>query len=135
MKRLTFKKISGSGPKEITAELDRAPMEMEDPVLSAGVAYAATATFPVTPAGLACSAELFLSLDGTTKAATSGPAVFTSTGAAQAVTLQVTMPRPTAGQSYGVYLDIVSGGVKIGAYIATDRVIIPVVGTPVITWG
>ena len=134
MNKLIFRKIKGKGPEEIAVELDRIPMEMEDPVLAAGSAHTATATFPVTPSGLACTAELFLSLDGTTKIATSGPIAFTSTGTAQTVSLSVTIPSSSSGQSYRVLLDIVSGGVTLAAYEATDHVIIPVVGTPTITW-
>lgn len=135
MKELVLRRVRGTGPKEIVVQLDRTPMQMEDPILAAGSMHIATANFPVSPAGLACTAELYLSLTGAVKAATSGPVAFTSTGVAQAVALTVTLPSPSTGQTYKVYLDIVSGGVVLGAYQATDNVIIPVVGTPTITWG
>jgi hypothetical protein len=111
------------------------PMNMEDPVLGAGTAKTATASIPVTPAGIACTAELYLSLDnGVTKAVTSSQIAFTSTGVAQPILLPVTMPSPLVGQSYTVHLIILSGGMTLGAFKATDNVIIPVVGIPVITW-
>jgi hypothetical protein len=118
--------------KKIILQWDK--MEMEDPVFAAGSAHTATASIPVSPAGLACTAELFLSLNGTTKAATSGQIAFTSTGAAQPISLTITMPSPPAGQSYGVYLVIDFGTTQIGAYQGTDSVIIPVVGQPTFTW-
>jgi hypothetical protein len=53
-----------------------------------------TANFQVTfmPSGLPCEIEVWLSPDGTTKAATSGLVVFTSTGRAQPFALPITMP-------------------------------------------
>ena len=109
-------------------------MKMEDPVLGAGSTHTATVSIPVSPSGLACTAELFLSLNGTTKAATSGQIAFTSTGVSQPISLPVTMPSPASGQSYGVYMLIDSGGQQLSAYQATDNVIIPVVGQPTVTW-
>ncbi len=92
-----------------------------------------TAKVPVTviPAGLPCQAEIFLGPNDSTKVVTSGPVNFTSTGAAQQVSLPVTMP--TVAGSYHVYINITSGGYLIAAYVATDDVVIPsaVVGPPV----
>lgn len=118
--------------KKVVIRWDK--MLMEDPVFAAGSSHTATVSIPVSPSGLACTAELFLSLNGTTKAATSGQIAFMSTGAAQSISLPITMPSPPAGQSYGVYLVIDSGATTIGAYQGTDSVIIPVVGQPTFTW-
>lgn len=111
-------------------------MEMKDPVFSPSSLRTAAATLTVTPAGVACTMELYFSADGgVTKAATSGQQAFTSTGVPQVLSLPVTTPNPSTGQAYGVYLIIQAGGLNIGSYRATDDVIIPVVGTPSITWG
>jgi len=113
---------------------DRVPMQMVDPVFVPNSQHTATASLIVSPTGIACIAELWLTKDGgATKAATSGDVGFNSTGATQAIVLPVTMP-PDAGFSYAVCLDIKSGGELIGAYYATESVLIPLVGTPVITW-
>jgi hypothetical protein len=65
--------------------------------------------FTVTPSMIAYTAELYLGRDSSTKAATSGPAAFTSTGAAQVLNLPVVMP--TAG-TYHVYVRISEGDVS-----------------------
>lgn len=112
--------------------MERRKMIMADPVLREAVQYTATATFPVSPAGLACEAELWLSKDGVTKDATSGLRSFTSTGAPQAVSLPVTMP--AGGYEYQVFLDVFANGMFIAAYKATENVIVPSVGPIVIVW-
>ena len=113
--------------------MSRKPLFMLDPVFMAGSTHTATAALTVSPSGIACTAELFLSRDGgATKAATSGPKSFTSTGSAQNIALPVTMP--VGGYDYGVYLDIASGGSLIALYQGTEDVLIPLVGTPIITW-
>ncbi len=107
---------------------------MLDPLLLPGSSHTATISFPVAPAGLACTVELFLSKDGgVTKAATSGPIAFTSTGAAQSVALPIVMPS-AGGYTYAAFVDVVSSGVLIAAYQATENVVIPSVGQPTITW-
>jgi hypothetical protein len=130
MKSLKFEKTYGEGPNEVELKV----MEMNDPVFAASSAHAAAVSFPVSPSGLACTIELFLSLDSIVKAATSGQVAFTSTGVNQSVSLSITMPNPIVGQSYGVYLVVLSGGMILGAYKATDNVVIPIVGTPTVTW-
>ena len=98
-------------------------LEMSDPTLVPGSVHAASVSVPVSPAGLQCTAELFLSSDGgQTRAATSGPIAFTSTGDLQQLALPVTMP--TLQGDYAVYLLIVSAGVNIGAYQGKENVII-----------
>ena len=60
--------------------MERQPLIMKDPILLAGSAHTAVVNVPVSPSGMACTAELFLSLDnGKTKAATSGAVSFTQT--------------------------------------------------------
>ena len=109
-------------------------MLMADPVFVAGSTHTATASLIVSPAGLACTAELWLTKDGgATKAASSGQVPFTSAGVTQSIVLPVTMP-PGVGFSYAVLLDIESGGEILGAYQATENVVIPFISTPVITW-
>lgn len=114
---MDFKKVEGEGPERIS-------VEMLDPVMAPGVAQTAVAPVTVKPSGLSCEAELFLGPNDTTKVATSGRKVFTSTSAAQSVRLPVTMPSP-GGESYHVYLDVFAGGYRILAYQATEDVIIP----------
>jgi len=67
--------------------MERLKMEMLDPIFSPGESKVAIATLPVKPAGLACTAELWLSSDGVTKDATSGAITFTSTGVDQVISL------------------------------------------------
>ena len=86
----------------------------------------AIATFPVKPAGLACTAELWLGSD-LTKVATSGEKPFTSTGASQSINLPITMPGVEG--TYPVYLDVFVAGQLIGAYRAIEDVVI----APVVT--
>lgn len=105
---------------------------MTDPILREAAGYTATAVFPVSPAGLACQAELWLSKDGIAKDATSGLKSFTSTGASQAVSLPVTMP--VGGYEYRVFLDVFANGMLIAAYKATENVIVPAVGPIEIIW-
>lgn len=91
------------------------------PQFSPGESKIALATFPVKPAGLSCSAELWLGLNGS-KVATSGIIPFVSTGLDQSVSLPVTMPG--AEGTYRVYLDVVVAGQLIGAYRAIEDVTI-----------
>ena len=112
--------------------MERTPVEMLDPIFGPGVAKSATAQITVMPAGVVCSAELFLGTSETNKAATSSPKTFTSTGAAQNVALPVTMP--SAGGAYHVYLDILASGIALGAFQATEDVLIATAQVGPITW-
>ena len=109
--------------------------KVKDPLFLPGSAHTAVAQLPVTPAGLNGTVELFLSLDGgQTKIATSGPQAFTSTAQGVSVNLPLIAPTPTVGESYGVYIVVVSGGVVIAGFQAKENVVVPVVGAPSITW-
>jgi hypothetical protein len=121
-----LKKIRGEGP-------DRISLDMLDPIMGPGSAATAIAPITVSPAGMSCSAELFLGPDEVTKVATSGMRPFTSTGAPQSVSFPVTMPSP-GGFAYHVYLDVYANGYLIVAYIATEDVIIPSGEVGPITW-
>ena len=113
--------------------MKRQTMQMLDPVFAAGSIHIANANIPVSPAGLACTAELWLSKDGgATKAATSGKVAFTSGATPASVSLSVTIP--VGGFAYTVYLDVEYGGAMLAGFTATEQVIVPLVGTPVITW-
>ncbi|MBA7507349.1 hypothetical protein ES706_06068 [subsurface metagenome] len=114
---MEFIKIKGQGEKRIS-------VDMLDPVMGPGAAATAVAPITVSPAGLACSAELFLGPDEATKVVTSGLISFTSTGATQSVRFPVTMPTD-GGVAYHVYLDVYANGYLIVAYIATEDVVIP----------
>ena len=61
------------------------------PQFNPGEERVAIATFPTKPAGLECTAELWLGSD-LTKVATSGEIPFTSTGASQSISLPITLP-------------------------------------------
>jgi len=112
------------------------PFEIRDPLFLPGSAHTAIARLPVSPAGLNCTIELFLSLDGgQTKVTTSGPQTFTSGEEKVDVSLAVPIPTPAVGASYGVYIVVASGGAVIAGFQAKESVIVPVVGTPDITWG
>ena len=106
---------------------------MEDPVFQPGVAKVAQMSISIAPAGLNCTVEAFLTADGTTKSVTTGALAFTSTSAAQNVSLPITMPA-TGGLQYSVYIDIYVEGTLYGQYIGSEYVIIPGVSDPTITW-
>jgi hypothetical protein len=110
-------------------------MQMKDPVFLAGSVHTAKVTIPVSPASLACMAEMYLSLDGgVTMEASSGPVSFTSTGSPQLLSLTITMPNPAVGQSYEAYLVISYGATRLNGYKGSENVIIPVVGQPEFSW-
>lgn len=112
--------------------MERKRLVMEDPVFASGETKTAKVTFVVKPAGLACTAELWLSRDGISKDATSGIKAFTSTGAEQSINFPVVMP--AGGYAYRVLLDVLTDGYAIGAYEATEQVLVPWVGEPVVEW-
>jgi len=91
------------------------------PEFAPGGAKTAIATITVRPSGLSCSAELYLVSNGA-KVATSGIKPFTSTGARQNISLPVSMPGVEG--TYPVYLDVFADDMLIGAYQATEDVII-----------
>jgi hypothetical protein len=101
-------------------------------VLIPGSAHGASLNITVVPAGLACTAEVFLTIDGTTKAVDTTIA-FTSTGAAQTLSISG-ISMPTVAGVYTVYIDIWNGSTLLAAFVATATVTIPGVGTPTITW-
>ena len=112
--------------------MKRKVMVMADPVFAPGQEKTATVTFEVRPAGLSCTVELWLSRDGVSKDATSGIKAFTSTGAGQSVSLPVVMP--VGGYAYQVLLDVFTDSMLISAYEATEQVLVPWVGEPVVEW-
>ena len=112
--------------------MKRLKMKMLDPIFAPEETRTALATFPVKPAGLACTAELWLSSNGVAKDATTGEIAFTSTGTDQSISLPVVMP--AGGYAYQVLLDIKVEGIPIMAFRADEDVIIPWVGPPIITW-
>ncbi len=112
--------------------MERLKMEMADPIFAPGESRVALVTFPVKPAGLNCTVELWLSSDGVTKDATSGPIPFVSTGVDQGIECPVTMP--AGGYNYQVLIDRVVEGAPVPGYIADEAVTIPWVGPPVVTW-
>lgn len=101
-------------------------------IFAAGSAHTGTVPLTVSPSGLSCTAELFVGPNATTKTATSGPIAFTSTGASQNVVCPVTMP--STAQALSDYLNVVTGGVLIGAFAggATIEIVTVTVGT--VTW-
>lgn len=82
----------------------------------------ATMSVPITPAGLSCTGEIYLTPDGVAKVATSGPRAFVSTGLVQDIQLPITMP--SAAGVYLARIEILASGVQVGAYQAVDSVII-----------
>jgi len=94
------------------------------PQFDPGQVKTAVAPITVKPAGLNCETELYLVSDST-KVATAGIKSFISTGAKQDISFPLTMPAPG---TYPVYLDVAAQGMLIGAYKATEDVII--VGVP-----
>lgn len=103
--------------------MERQSIEMKDPVLAPGVTYTAIAQITIQPAGLDCEAELFLGVNDTNIAATSGRVLFVSSGTPQSISFPVTMP--TTYEVYNVYLDVYIEGFKLLAFQATEDVVIP----------
>lgn len=112
--------------------MKRISVKMLDPIMAPGVTRTAVAPITVTPSALSCSGELYLGPSPATKVATSGVKAFTSTGAAQSVRFPVTMP--AAGGVYHAYLDVYVNGLLIGAFIATEDVIIATAIVGPISW-
>ena len=112
--------------------MKRQLLQMEDPVFGPGEVKTAKAPITVSPAGLACEAELFLGPNESTKVATSGIVTFISTGLQQQVGLPVSMP--AGGAIYHVYLDLYAGGYLLAAFQATEDVTIPSGSVGPITW-
>lgn len=112
--------------------MERVKIKMADPIFVAGSEKTATVKLTIQPAGLACTAELWLSKDGVVKDATSGVIAFTSTGVEQSVQFPVKMP--AGGYSYLVLLDIYTDGLLLSAYQATEEVLVPWVSVPEIVW-
>lgn len=92
------------------------------PQFTPGATKVAGLSIPVSPAGVNCDAELYLTLDGVTKAATSGLKPFTSTGSAQDIQLPITLPSMQG--TYMARVLINSGEAQLGAYQAVDNVVI-----------
>lgn len=113
--------------------MKRQLLRMDDPVFVPGAAKTAIAPITVSPSGLACTAELFIGPNDSTKVATSGLKPFSSTGGAQSVNFPITMPA-TGGVAYHVYLDVYVVGILLVAYMATEDVIIPSGSVGPITW-
>lgn len=94
---------------------------------------AKTATVPitVTPAGLACTVEVFLGPNQATKSSTSGKIAFTSTGVAQNV--NVSVPMPSGGGTFHVFIDVMYQTSMLASFQATEDVTIAtaVVGPPI----
>jgi hypothetical protein len=114
--------------------VERQIINMEDPILGPGSSHVATVPVTVTPGNQASTIELYLTTDnGATKAVTTGPKSFTSTGSQQSVTMP-TLAMPTTSAQYKVFCDVKMGGILIGAYVGSDDVIIPGATVGPITW-
>jgi len=92
------------------------------PEFAPGEAKTAVAPITVKPAGLSCEVELYLGPDEATKVATSGGIPFTSTGAAQSISLPIAMP--AAEGTYHVFIDVYAEGYLLAAYQAIEDVVI-----------
>ena len=110
---------------------------MDDPLFLVSVSKVANLPITILPSGLACRVELFLGVNDTTKAATSGLITFTSTGAQQSVPCPITMPA-SGGAAYHVYMDVdISDGAnwqRFAEYQATNDIIIPSGSVGPVTW-
>ena len=88
----------------------------------------AKVTFPVKPAGLSCTAELYLVSDSV-KVVTSGKIPFTSTGIDKSLQLPITMPSTT--DEYRVLLDVLTDSTSIAAFEGVETVTIATPGIPI----
>jgi GH18 family chitinase len=89
-------------------------------VFAPGSLHNFTVPITVTPAGIACTCEIYLGPDINTKTATSGARSFTSTGVQQNVTGSVTMP--VAG-TYHTYATLKAKGVVLGTVYLSDIIV------------
>ncbi|MBA7666558.1 hypothetical protein ES703_74639 [subsurface metagenome] len=101
------------------------------PQFNPGEERVAIATFPTKPAGLECTAELWLGSD-LTKVATSGEIPFTSTGASQSISLPITLPGVEG--VYPVHLSVFSNGLRIAEFRGDEDVVIAPVGVAEFTY-
>ncbi len=92
------------------------------PQFAPGEAKTAIAPITARPSGMACEAELFLGPDELTKVASSGRVSFVSTGAAQSVSLPITMPSQEG--SFHGYIDVFAEGLRFLAYKTKEGVVI-----------
>ena len=92
----------------------------------------AIATFPTKPAGLECTAELWLASD-MTKVATSDGIPFTATGVDKSISLPITLPGVEG--TYPVYLEVFSNGQRIAVFLGDEDVVIVPAAPPVFTFG
>jgi len=95
---------------------------MQDPEFLSGSQHTAVVKLAVNPASLSCSIELYLSVDGVTKAVTSGEVNFLSTGVQQSILIPITSPLVQA--AYGVYLVILVNDQVFGIYKAAENAVI-----------
>jgi hypothetical protein len=87
----------------------------------AGSSHTATFQITVVPANLSYSVELWLGINTSTKAATSGKIPMISTGSAQNVAATITMP---TGGTYNVYIDLYYGTTKFASFVSTTALVI-----------
>lgn len=93
----------------------------DDPVFTVGSLHIAAVTISILPAGVNCSARLFIGPDHNTIIASSGLVDFVS-GEQATVFLGIEMPG--APGVYKAFLDVFSGAELIKAYQATEDVVI-----------
>lgn len=95
------------------------------PQFDPGEERVAIATFPTKPAGLVCTAELWLA-SNMAKVATSGEIPFIATGGDKSISLPITMPGVEG--VYPVHLSVSSNGLHISDFLGDEDVVIAPVG-------
>ena len=114
--------------------VERQIVQMDDPILGPGSSHGPSFPITMTPSGQPCTVELYLTKDsGATKAATTSPQAFTSTGAAQNVPMPA-LVMPTVSADYQVFIDAKMGGLLVKGFIGSDDVIIPGATVGPVTW-
>lgn len=101
--------------------MERIKLEMEDPVFPEGILKIAKVPVKLKPAGMASSAELWLSRDQVSREASSGKIPFISTGAKQTVELPINMP---AIGEYPVLIDVEVQGVPVILGKGTENIVV-----------
>ncbi len=99
-----------------------------------GSARIATVPIKVLPAGLTCSAGIILTSDAAgNNVVYSAPAkAFTSTGAFQNVTVNVTVP--AIGGLFYVWVPVTLSGISVGAWGQVDTLMAQGVEVGLVTW-
>ena len=111
---------------------------MANVIFGAGSVHNAVEPVTIGPAGLSCQMQVILATGSDANGNPTGIITqsnlisFTATGAAQTVTVPVTMP--AGGKSLYAFVDVISGGTIILGLVDPAQVIVPSASGGIIVW-